>query len=115
MSLPFLSELISALQAKIDAACDPTVNHHIPGVVSIVVDSHGAEKFAYASGMRGIGSGIPMSLDNIFRIASCTKLITSIACLQLVEERLIDLDDVSFLEALLPELKDVDNCPPHIR
>ncbi|ODM14860.1 hypothetical protein SI65_09612 [Aspergillus cristatus] len=107
MSLPLPSELILALQAKIDAACDPTVNHHIPGVVSIVVDSHGAEKFAYASGTRGVGSGIPMDVDSIFWIASCTKLITSIACLQLVEEGLIDLDDVSSLEALLPELKDV--------
>lgn len=107
MSSPLPSELISALQAKIDAACDPTIKPHIPGVVTIVVDSHGAEKLAYASGMRGVGSGIPMDLNSIFWIASCTKLITSIACLQLVGEGLINLDDISSLEAVLPELKDV--------
>lgn len=107
MSMPLPSELISALQAKIDAVCDPTIKPHIPGVVAIVADSHGAEKFAYASGTRGVGSGIPMDVDSIFWIASCTKLITSIACLQLVEERLLDLDDVSSFEAVLPELKDV--------
>lgn len=34
-----------------------------------------------------------MELDTVFSIASCTKLITSIAALQVVERGLIGLDD----------------------
>lgn len=52
-----------------------------------------------------------MDVDSIFWIASCTTLITSVACLQLVEAGLIDLEDVSYLEAGLLELKDVQ-VPP---
>lgn len=39
------------------------------------------------------GSSKPMKLDAVFAIASCTKLITSTAVLQIVERGLINLDD----------------------
>lgn len=48
-----------------------------------------------------------MSLDTVFWLASFTKLITSIACMQLVEQGRLSLDDADHVEALLPELRDI--------
>ncbi|KAK1143718.1 hypothetical protein N8T08_006118 [Aspergillus melleus] len=45
--------------------------------------------------------------DTVFWMASCTKLITSIACMQMVEQGKLDLDSVQQLESLAPELKTV--------
>jgi CubicO group peptidase (beta-lactamase class C family) len=46
-----------------------------------------------AFGRREIARGPAMTLDTIFRIASMTKALTSLAALQLVEQRKIGLDD----------------------
>jgi CubicO group peptidase (beta-lactamase class C family) len=46
-----------------------------------------------------------MQLDTVFWIASCTKLITCIACMQLVEQGKLNLDDADQAEALCPQLK----------
>jgi CubicO group peptidase (beta-lactamase class C family) len=48
-----------------------------------------------------------MTQENIYWIASCTKLIVGIALLQLVEQGKIALDNSSQLEELCPELKSV--------
>ncbi|VUC22992.1 unnamed protein product [Clonostachys rosea] len=45
--------------------------------------------------------------DQVFWLASCTKLITSIACMQLVEQGKLALDDGDELEELCPELRDI--------
>lgn len=42
--------------------------------------------------------------DDIYWLASCTKLVTSIACMQLVEDTILRLDDADHLESLCPEL-----------
>ena len=44
-----------------------------------------------------------MDLNTTFILASCTKIITTIAALQLVERGLIALDDD--VSSVLPELK----------
>jgi CubicO group peptidase (beta-lactamase class C family) len=48
-----------------------------------------------------------MTQDNIYWIASCTKMIVGIACMQLVEKGILALDDSNQLESLCPELKNV--------
>jgi CubicO group peptidase (beta-lactamase class C family) len=48
-----------------------------------------------------------MTQDNIYWIASCTKVIVGIACMQLVEKGILALDDSKQLESLCPELKSV--------
>ncbi|KNG88086.1 beta-lactamase family protein [Aspergillus nomiae NRRL 13137] len=63
--------------------------------------------FSHASGKRGNDSPDPMSLDTVFWIASCTKLITSIACMQMVEQGKLALDDAEQVQSLAPELGDV--------
>ncbi|OIW35726.1 beta-lactamase family protein [Coniochaeta ligniaria NRRL 30616] len=45
--------------------------------------------------------------DDILWLASCTKLVTTIACLQLVENDTLSLDDSKEVEAICPELKNV--------
>ncbi|KAL1961722.1 hypothetical protein VTN77DRAFT_1122 [Rasamsonia byssochlamydoides] len=105
------AETINTLRGKVDAAC---ADHEsgIPGTVFVVVGRDGREKFAHAGGKRGYGSSEPMTLDSIFSIASCTKMITGIACMQLVEQGLLALDDASQVERLAPELKETKVLQP---
>lgn len=51
----------------------------------VVVDKHGEEKFTSASDTCCCGTTEKMTLDNIFWISSCTKMIVGIACMQLME------------------------------
>ena len=48
-----------------------------------------------------------MTLENVFWIASCTKMICGIAAMQLVEQGRLALDDVKLVERYCPELKHV--------
>ncbi|EAW12650.1 serine hydrolase domain-containing protein [Aspergillus clavatus NRRL 1] len=102
--MPSLStETIAALRDKVDAACADQ-DKGLPGAVVVVVGRDGQEYFAHASGKRGHGSAEPMDLESVFWIASCTKMITGIACMQLVERGLLSLDDSGLVERLCPEL-----------
>ncbi|WP_337185957.1 serine hydrolase domain-containing protein [Phenylobacterium sp.] len=58
-----------------------------------------------AIGKRDIGGGLPMERDTLFRIASMTKPVTSIAALMLIEEGKLDLDDP--ITRWMPEFKDM--------
>lgn len=105
--MPTLSpQTAYSIQQRLDAACADKEGG-IPGTVFVVVDKDGKEQIAQASGTIGYGSSTPMSLDNVFWIASCTKMIVGIACMQLVEKGLLELDDSDQVENLSPELKEV--------
>ena len=56
-------------------------------------------------GQRDVAAGLPMERDTLFRIASMTKPVTSLAALMLVEEGRLELD--SPVTQWLPELKDM--------
>jgi hypothetical protein len=43
-----------------------------------------------------------MTADTVFWIASCTKMIAGIACMQLVEQGKLALDDVELVEKIAP-------------
>lgn len=103
---PLPTSVVSTLQSKIDTLCNIPDNRGIPGAVFVAVDKNG-ERFAYASGKRGVASNEPMTLDSVFSILSCTKLATGIACMQLVEQKVLRLDDADQVESLAPELRDV--------
>jgi methyl acetate hydrolase len=62
-----------------------------PGAVAAVGDRDGLV-FQRAYGVIDVDSGKPMPSDAIFRIASMTKAVNSIAAMQLVERGLLDLD-----------------------
>jgi CubicO group peptidase (beta-lactamase class C family) len=99
-------QAVADLRERVDAACADQETG-IPGAVVVVVGKDGKEHFAHASGKRGYGSEESMTLDSIFWIASCTKMITGIACMQLVEQGLLNLDDSDQVEKICPELKEV--------
>jgi CubicO group peptidase (beta-lactamase class C family) len=105
------SEAVSKLQSTFDDACADR-DKGLPGVVGVAVGRDGKELFAHAAGKRGFGSEEPMSVDNIFWIASCTKMITGVACMQLVEQEKLALDDAAQTEKLCPELKDLQVLQP---
>jgi CubicO group peptidase (beta-lactamase class C family) len=97
---------LQGLRQATDAACANGKNG-ISGVNVVVVGKNGEELFAHAAGKRGVGSAEPMKLDSIFWIASCTKMICGLACMQLVEQGKLPLDDSKFVEKHCPELKAV--------
>lgn len=105
MSKSLPESAAAAIRTAIDKAT--AEENRIPGFVTVVVGKDGKQIFSHASGTRGIGTKEPMTLDTIFYLASCTKLISIIAVLQLVEKGTLALDDVDQLEELCPELKKI--------
>lgn len=104
--MPLSPESTKKLQQTVEAACANPTND-IPGLSVVVVDKDGKELFAHAAGKRGVSSSEPMGLGNVFWIASCTKMVAGIACMQLVEQGKLHLDDGDELERLCPELKSI--------
>jgi CubicO group peptidase (beta-lactamase class C family) len=102
----FSRTVLDSLRQTVDTACtDPKSD--IPGATVVIVGRDGKELFAHCAGKRGVNSHEPMTQENIYWIASCTKLIVGIGCLQLVEQGKLALDDSNQLEELCPELKSV--------
>ena len=90
---------------QIDQILRDAVNKKkVPGVVAMVSV---ANEVIYqgAAGMRDSTKKIPMTVDSIFRIASMTKAITSVAVMQLVEGGRVKLDEPA--STYLPELSQV--------
>jgi methyl acetate hydrolase len=71
-----------------------------PGIVAGVVDSEQILLLA-AAGQRDVASRADLQPDAIFRIASMTKPVTSLAAMMLAEQGVLDLDDEA--AAYLPE------------
>jgi methyl acetate hydrolase len=93
----------SPASTAIDASLRGAVERkEIPGVVALVTDKKGV-LYESAFGVADVGTGRPLKTDAMFRIASMTKPITSVALMQLVEQGKISLDDPG--EKYLPELK----------
>lgn len=83
--------LDDALRAAVDLGT-------VPGVVAAVSDARGLV-YEGAFGRAGTASG-PMRPDTVFRIASMTKVVTTVAVLMLHDEGRLDLDQP--LAAYLP-------------
>lgn len=99
------SETATSLQATIDSYTSRP--NGVPGLVYSVINENGDKIFEHASGKRGLGSVEPMTVESVFWFASCTKLITAVAAMQLVEQGKLALDDGEQLERYLPELKEI--------
>lgn len=69
----------------------PVEAGRIPGVVALAATREGII-YQGAFGKRHKDTGPAMSLDTVFRIASMTKAITSVAAMQLVEQGKLTLD-----------------------
>ncbi|KAF2738435.1 beta-lactamase/transpeptidase-like protein [Polyplosphaeria fusca] len=75
-----------------------------PGLVFCAVDKAGNTLVEHATGTRGVQSKEPMDLDTTFWIASMTKIVTTIACLQLMEQGKLPLDDPEVVKKYAPEI-----------
>jgi methyl acetate hydrolase len=75
---------------------------NLPCAVAGVANSDGT-LYTGAAGLRSLDYSVPMTVDTIFAIASMTKLVTTVATLQLVEKELIDLDTP--INAYLPGIE----------
>ena len=73
----------------------------VPGVVALITDREHV-LYQNAFGVADVATGRPLTSDALFRIASMTKPVTSVALMQLVEQGKIGLDDPA--EKYLPEL-----------
>jgi methyl acetate hydrolase len=76
----------------------------VPGVVALVTDR---ERVLYqgAFGVADVSTGRALAQDALFRIASMTKPVASVALMQLVEQGKIGLDDPA--SKYLPELAEL--------
>ena len=90
-----LTHLDSVLKAEI-------ARGELPGTVMLIA-RHGKVVHFQANGMRDKEAGVPMTNDSIFRMASMTKPITSVALMMLVEEGKINIADPA--SKYLPEFK----------
>lgn len=80
----------------------------VAGLVFVAVNKDGEQIAAAASGKKGLGANrAPMDLDTVFWIASCTKILATIACMQAVEQGILALDDHKQVYKLCPELEKV--------
>ena len=92
-----LKDISATIQAGID-------KKEIPGAV-VLIARHGQIAYFEAFGRRDPETGSPMTRDAIFRIASMTKPVTSIAAMMLVEQGKLNLSDP--VSRYLPEFKNV--------
>src|SRR4051794_4501839 len=63
----------------------------VPGLVAMAATADGPV-YEGTFGLRALSGGPAMTLDTVFRIASMTKAITSVAAMQLVEQGKLSLD-----------------------
>jgi CubicO group peptidase (beta-lactamase class C family) len=82
---------------------DAVARGDVPGVVALVVNRDGV-LYHGAAGRLDVTRGVGMRPDAIFRIASMTKPITSVAVMMLVEAGKLALDDP--VSSHLPEFED---------
>jgi CubicO group peptidase (beta-lactamase class C family) len=97
MSSERLNRLTETFQRTVDAG-------EIPGAV-VLVARNGKIAYERAFGYQSREGNVPMKPDAIFRIASMSKPITSVAVMMLVEEGKIDL--AAPVSQYLPEFNDL--------
>ena len=80
-------------RAQIDGVLRQAADaREVPGVVAMAATDKGV-LYEGAFGVRALDQGPPMTLDTVFRIASMTKAITSVAAMQLVEQGKLKLEE----------------------
>ncbi|BAT61465.1 esterase EstB [Variibacter gotjawalensis] len=94
----------SAKQA-IDASMRSAIERKdVPGVVVLLTDRKSV-LYQGAFGVADVATGRPLAADALFRIASMTKPVTSLALMQLIEQGRVGLDEPA--QKYLPELADL--------
>jgi len=98
----------SGVRDRVGAVIDEAVSSgRIVGAV-VLVSENGDVVYRGAAGFANREANVSMRFDSIFRFASLTKPIVSVAALALLERKLLDLEDpvVEFLPSFRPKLPD---------
>lgn len=109
LAIPLIATLFPNSSAKSSSPIDQVLQEavakkNLPGVVAMVsVADH--VTYQGMAGKRDTVKNVPITVDSIFRIASMTKPITSVAVMQLVESGRVKLDEPA--ATYLPELSQV--------
>ncbi|MFG3591108.1 serine hydrolase domain-containing protein [Bradyrhizobium sp. RDI18] len=113
-----------ARNAKLDETLRGLVEgRSTPGIVVLILQD-GRPVYSRSVGVREVGSTAPIGANDVFRVASMTKAVTSVAAMILVEQGKIGLDDP--VSRFLPEFtklrvrgpggtEEQANRPPTIR
>ncbi len=100
-----LKEVVSERYQPVETVLENYVSQNkVPGGVGLVYEK-GEIVFHKAFGQRNIENQEPQQLSDIFRIASMTKPITSVAAMMLYEEGKFELDDP--VSKFLPEFNNL--------
>lgn len=98
---------VDAIKAHVDSMVKGSdIAPPLPCGLFHAIDKQGRTLASEASGTYGLSNSEPLATDAIFWLASCTKVVTAIACMQLVEGGKIGLDDHARLYQICPELRD---------
>jgi len=85
MALDRLARVTTAMQGLVDEG-------RLAGTVTLIA-RNGKVVYHEAAGKRDIEKNVAMTTDTLFRIASMSKAVTSVAAMMLVEEGRLHLDD----------------------
>lgn len=94
-----------ARNAKLDETLRGLIEgRSTPGIVVLIVQD-GRPVYSRSVGVREVGSNTPIGENDMFRLASMTKAVTSVSAMILVEEGKIGLDDP--VSRFLPEFSNL--------
>ena len=101
--MPLSEQGVQGIKSFLDAVTSegPTGS---PGLAFHAVDRSGKTLVEHQAGNLSIDSKQAVNEDTLFWIASCTKLVTAVALLQLVEQGKIGLDDAEAVKKYAPEI-----------
>ena len=109
LATAIFSSLLAAAPANTSAQIDQLFRDSVSQkkLAGIVAMAWHADKSIYqgAAGQQDAANNVPMTIDSIFRIASMTKPVTSVAVMQLVESGRVKLDEP--VSTYLPELSQI--------
>lgn len=111
LPLPLLAQANPAGAERLRSYLDRTVAEgRAAGIVALVMQ-RGEVIFSHANGRADREAGKPMSADALFRIASQTKALTSVAAMTLVEDGTLALGDP--ISRWLPEFEHATVAEPY--
>jgi CubicO group peptidase (beta-lactamase class C family) len=90
-----------ARNAKLDETLRGLVEGRSTPGIAVLILQNGRPVYSHRVGVREVGSAAPIGENDMFRLASMTKAVTSVAAMILVEKGKISLDDP--ISRFLPE------------
>ena len=101
---PLIAQTEVPSSPEVTAAMKPYLDQYkLAGVIGIIADKNGKVHYKNLLGYSDVEAKKPISEDNVFWIASMTKMFTGASIMMLVDEGKISLDDP--VVKFLPQLK----------